>query len=58
MIIYSKDAFDKAQAMSRDAVNGGTENNMDLDWASAMVMLRVAYGHYPLEFAEKYYREG
>ncbi|QDH94268.1 hypothetical protein [Escherichia phage vB_EcoS_PHB17] len=58
MIIYSKSAFDAAQSIARDAVEGKSENGFEFDWSAAMVMLRVAYGHYPLDFAEKYYREG
>lgn len=58
MIIYSKSAFDTAQTIARIAIEGKSENGFEFDWDTAMVMLRVAYGYYPLEFAEKYYREG
>lgn len=56
MVVYSKKAFDQAQKTAREAVKGGTKNNMQLDWDAAMILLRVAYGHYPLEFAEAYYK--
>lgn len=55
MKIYSKEAFETAQHMARNAVEGGSEQGYDFDWDCAMISLKTAYGFTSLEFAAAFY---
>ncbi|WEY17693.1 hypothetical protein VC1_32 [Vibrio phage Vc1] len=46
--IYSKKAFKLAQDIAEIAVKNGSENGMQFDWHSAMVLPAVAYGHHKM----------
>lgn len=53
--IFSRRAFNVAQRISRNAVDGGSKNGFEFDWFSAMTLLKVAYGRYDLDFGSEYY---
>lgn len=56
MVVYDPRAFKIAQEVSRESVAGGSVNGYQFDWSAAMTMLKVAYGHAPIETAEAYYK--
>lgn len=57
MKVYRKSFFDKAQEWARDAVEHGTKEGYGLDWASAMVFLKLATGHATLGEYMSHYKE-
>ncbi len=56
MVVYDPRAFKIAQEVSRESVAGGSVNGYQFDWSVAMTLLKVAYGHAPIETAEAYYK--
>lgn len=48
MKIYSKAALEIAQQAAREAVELGVVGGGDLDWAAAMIWLKIATGHAPV----------
>lgn len=56
MVVFDKRAFNLAQEVAKGSVDGGSNEGFQFDWEIAMFLLKVAYGHAPIEQAEAYYK--